>query len=475
MSERTGWDRRLSVTADGKGLVGHAGAVLLHKLADRVGLSEALGGLWPDGQSAAWRDRGHVLVSLAAAIVCGARSMLEAERLQAHQAALFGAAPSDSTTRRALAGLDEAKLARIAKVRARVRRGVWQLLHLRPGGFPWLTVAGKRLKGWIVIDIDATIITSASDKSGAAVTFKKTYGFHPLACWCANTQESLAMLLRSGNTGSNTVADHLLVLGQALAQIPDSCQAKILVRIDGAGATHDLLNHLQGLNTTRRTVRYLVGWTITEVDEQAIARLPATAWADSLDQDGAIQHGYHVAELTGLNRRAGWPDGMRLLVRRVRPSARHRKNLTAFELKTGWKYSVIATNIGRMWGIAGSHHPQWLDAAARAHAVVEDRVRGDKAMGLRNLPSQDWTVNQGWMLAANLGHDLDCWLRLLVLHDHDGLARAEPDTMRYRLYHLPARLATHARRRHLRIERTWPWALPFVLAWQRLTHLPDLT
>nr|WP_263008683.1 transposase [Nonomuraea phyllanthi] len=249
--------------------------MLLHKIADRVGLTEAFGALWPTGQSTTWRDRAHVLVALATAIACGARSLLEAERLQAHQAALFGTAPSDSTTHRTLADLDKPMLARIAKTRARVRRHVWQLLHLRPGGFPWLTVAGKRLRGWIVIDIDATIITSASDKHGAVVTFKKTYGFHPLACWCANTQEALAMLLRSGNAGSNTVADHLRVLTDAPAQIPNSCQAKILVRVDGAGATHDLLTHLEGLNTTRRTVRYLVGWTITGLDEQAIAHLPA--------------------------------------------------------------------------------------------------------------------------------------------------------------------------------------------------------
>ncbi|MEV4115466.1 IS1380 family transposase [Nonomuraea sp. NPDC049695] len=452
--------------------MGHAGAVLLHKLADRVGLTAALGGLWAGGQSATWRDRAHVLVTLAAAITCGARSLLEAERLQAHHAVLFGAAPSDSTIHRTLAGLDEPMLARIAIMRAGVRRHVWQLLHLRPGGFPWLTVAGKRLRGWIVIDTDATIITFASDKIGAAVTFKKTYGFHPLACWCANTQEALAMLLRPGNAGSNTVADHLRVLTDALAQIPNSCQAKILVRVDGAGATHNLLTHLEKLNTARRTVRYLIGWTITDLDEQAITRLPATAWTDSLDQDGDLQPGYHVAELTGLNQRTGCPDGIRLLVRRVRPSARHRKNLTAFETRTGWKYSIVVTNIGRMWGIAGSHHPQWLDALARAHAVVEDRVRAGKAMGLRNLPSKNWTVNAGWMLTANLGHDLDCWLRLLTLHDQDDLEHAEPDTMRYRLYHLTARLAARARRRHLRIERTWPWSQAFALAWQRLTDLP---
>ncbi|MFB4276880.1 hypothetical protein ACBJ59_16415 [Nonomuraea sp. MTCD27] len=68
------------------------------------------------------------------------------------------------------------------------------------------------------------------------------------------------------------------------------------------------------------------------------------------------------------------------------------------------------------------------------------------------------------MLAANLGHDLDCWLRLLTLHDQPRLDRAEPDTMRYRLYHPPARLAAHSRRRHLRIDRTRPWAGTSVLA-----------
>ncbi|MCX4745674.1 transposase [Kitasatospora sp. NBC_01287] len=256
--------------------------------------------------------------------------------------------------------------------------------------------------------------------------------FHPLACWCANTQESLSMLLRPGNAGSNTVADHITVLTAALRQIPGSSAAKILVRIDGAGATHDLLAHLEVLNTARRTVRYLVGWTITEDDEKAIAKLPERAWEASLRQSGEVQEGYSVAELTGLNTRPGWPVGMRLLVRRVRPAGRHLKKLTDFEKRTGWKYSVIATNVRHMWGIAGSHQPQWLDTLARAHAVVEDRVRVDKAMGLRNLPSKSWEINRGWMLAANLGHDLDCWVRLLALHDQGDLERAEPDTMRYR-------------------------------------------
>lgn len=441
MSGRTGWDRGLSVRADGKGLIGHAGAVLLRKCADRVGLTDALAKVLPTSVVHGWRDRAQVVVQVAVAIALGATNLLEVGQLQLHQGPLFGPAVSDSTTRRTLAALDETTLGKIGQARRRVRRHVWSLLHLRPGGFPWLSVAGRRLTGWIVIGLDATIITSASKKAGAAITFKKTLGFHfhPLAAWCANTTESLAMELRAGNAGANTVADHVRVLADALAQIPHSSQAKILVRVDGAGATHGLLEHLESLNTARRTVRYTVGWKMTDADEQAIARLPEGARETSLMQNGDLQEGYFVAELTGLNTREGWPEGMRLIVRRVKPSGRQIKNLTAFEQKTGWRYSITAANIRHMWGIAGSHQAQFLDVLHRSHAGVEDRVRTNKAMGLHNLPSSSWEINRGWMLSANLACDLDAWIRLLALHDIHGLADAEPGTMRFCLCHLPAR------------------------------------
>lgn len=130
----------------------------------------------------------------------------------------------------------------------------------------------------------------ASRTSGQA----RIVGGDPLGAWCANTTESLAMLLREGNAGANTGADHIPVLTGALAQIPHSSSAKILARVDGAGATHDLLTHLEALNTTRRTVRYTVSWKIGEADEQAIAKLPETAWETSLHQDGTLQDGYAV-------------------------------------------------------------------------------------------------------------------------------------------------------------------------------------
>jgi Transposase DDE domain group 1 len=475
VGKRSGWHERLVVGCGGKNLVGHAGAVLLRRCADRSGLTAALTAALPTGAGPGWWDRGVVLVSVATSIVLGATSMSDINLL-AHQVGVFGAPPSDSTVRRTLDGLDPAALSRIAKARAKIRARVWGLLAARPGGFPWLRVAGKLLAGWVVIDLDATLITAHSDKQGAAATFKKGFGFHPLGAWCANTAESLAMLLRPGNAGSNTITDHIRVLGEAIAQLPAGYRRKILIRVDGAGATHELVEHLQQMNRMWRTVRFTVGWAITDTDEDAIAALPDDAWTDSLDQDGTATDTAHVADLTGLNARVeNWVDGLRLIVRRTRPAARHRGKLTALERKTGWRYAIVATNINRIRGVPGSHHPQWIDCLHRAHATVEDRVRTNKAMGLRNLPSKSWTVNSGWVLACNIAADLHAWMRLLGLYDQPGLADAEPDTMRYRLLHLPAKLTSHARRHHLDIPEDWPWAKAFIQCWQRLTTLPLLT
>jgi hypothetical protein len=456
------------VVGDGRGLVGHAGAVLLRACADRTGLTGALSAALARRGVPPGRERGLVLVQLAVALALGATGMSDI-RLLAHQAAVFGPPPFESTVRRTLDTFDPALLERIAKARARVRAHVWDLIGATACGFPWLVVAGRVLTGWVVIGLDATIIQASSKKQGAAGTFKMTYGVHPLAGWCANTQECLAMLLRPGNAGANTVADHLQVLLACIAQIPPAHRAKILIRIDGAGASHAPLERIEALNTTRRTVRYTVGWTITEADEDSIAALSKAAWEAAVDQDGAVQDACHVAELTSLNRRAGgWPAGIRLLVRRARPSKRHLGKLTDLEKHTGWRYQITATNITRMHAVPGSQHPQFLDVLHRAHAVVEDRVRTEKAMGLRNLPSKAWAVNPGWVLAANL----DAWTRLLGLYDEEHLVRAEPDTLRYRLWHLPAKLTAHAHRRWLPIPDTWPWRDAFLTCWQRLTSLP---
>jgi hypothetical protein len=247
--EDTRWDRALKVTGGGTGLVGHAGAVLLRKAADQAGLTAALSAALRKAGTSPVLDRGVVLVSMAAAIALGATGMSDIAVL-AHLAPVLGDSPSGPTVRRALdlAG-GAAMLDRIARARARARAHVWDLVEGTPAGFPWLAIAGKALTGWLVIDMDATLVTSSSDKEGAAPTWKKGYGFHPLGAWLANTRECLAMLLRPGNAGSNTFTDHKEVLAAALRQVPARFRRKILVRVDGAGASHELIDHLLSLSS----------------------------------------------------------------------------------------------------------------------------------------------------------------------------------------------------------------------------------
>src|SRR5229473_1901505 len=223
--QHNGWDHALEVTAEGAGLVGHAGAVLLRKAADQAGLTAWLGGALRKAGSSPVFDRAPVL----------------------------GDAPSGPTVRRALdlAGTP-AMLDRIARARARARAHVWKLIEGTPAGFPWLAVAGKTLTGWLVIDMDATLVTASSDKEGAAPTWKRGYGFHPLGAWLANTRECLAMLLRPGNAGSNTFTDRRKVLAAAIRQAPARFRRKILVRVDGVGASHELVKHLLSLSSARR-------------------------------------------------------------------------------------------------------------------------------------------------------------------------------------------------------------------------------
>jgi hypothetical protein len=379
-------DHGLKVAGEGEGLVGHAGALLLRKLADQAGLTGSLGSALARAGSSRWWTRGLALVSMAVAITLGATSMKRhrlagSPRPGAGYRAQRHHGPADAGTGRSgHPGQDRDSAGQSPGARLEADRG-------DPGRVP---LAGHRPGR----HLDHRALRQGRGSSH----LQEGYGFHPLGAWLANTAESLAMLLRPGNAGSNTFADHLAVLTAAIRQIPARMRSRLLVRVDGAGASHELITHSLSLSTARRTVLFTCGWMITPADEDAIRKLPASAWQAGLDQDGTVQEDKHVAELTHLlSRAAGWPAGLRWIVRRTKPSRRQAKNLTTFEKATGWRYSIIVTNIpgAGIPGVPGSHHPPFIDITHREHAVVEDGVRAGKAMGLRNLPSKTWQVNCG--------------------------------------------------------------------------------
>jgi hypothetical protein len=226
-------------------VVSHAGTVLLAELADRIGLTAALSEA-TDGlrERRSGHDPGRVLVDVAVAIADGARTISDVQVLADHED-LHGPAGSVASTPtiwRVLDGIDDSMLSAIRLARAVARDRAWLARgELTGSELPGSRAAGRLLEQ-VVIDLDATLVTAHSDKEGGKGNFKGGFGYHPLGAWLDNTGEALAAVLRPGNAGSNTAADHLSVVDMALTQLPDRWRDKpILIRADGAGYSHALI------------------------------------------------------------------------------------------------------------------------------------------------------------------------------------------------------------------------------------------
>ncbi len=160
--------------------------------------------------------------------------------------------------------------------------------------------------------MDATLVTASSDKEGAAPTWKKGYGFHPLGAWCANTRECLAHEAPPRQRRLEHLHRSRGGAGRRARQVPSRFRGRVLVRVDGAGASHELVAHLLSLASPRRNVLFTCGWMITAADEDAIRQVPAGAWKPGTGQDGTAEEDKDVAEITGLMSRAeNWPAGLR--------------------------------------------------------------------------------------------------------------------------------------------------------------------
>ena len=291
----------LRVEADQDGLVSRSGTVLVAELARRLGLidglSEALAGMH---SRAPLHAPGQIVCDLATMLVDGGDCVLDLGAL-AEQPDLFGEVASHSTASRLLYGLAEGEREALRAARAQARERAW--------------AAGAR-PAEIVLDFDAHLLECHSEKEGAAPHRKGGFGFHPLCCWLDETEEALAGILRPGNAGANDADDHVAVLDQALAQLPDRAREdwSILARADTAGATHKFAAALR-----ERKVRFSLGYPVQEHVGEAAVALPKRRWKPALDRDGEPRDGAWVAELTDVVDLCGWPQGTRLICRKERP------------------------------------------------------------------------------------------------------------------------------------------------------------
>jgi hypothetical protein len=446
-------------------VVAMVGTMGLRMLADRTGLTHGLSRVLAKPGFAPLHDRGRVLTDIACSIAAGGADIADIEALRA-QEQVFGPVASDTTALRALGEIGDRDLHRIDATRAAARAHLWSLL---PGGVPESRYGGGHSLGrTIVLRIDGTICLAHSPgKEQAEATWKKTFGFHPLGCWIDNSGELASLLPRPGNAGANTATDLIDVVRAAISQVPEDRGDDLLVTSDGAGASHAFVGWLHELGKAAdRSVQYSVGFDVDEHVRAAAGAVPDQWWMSCLDNTtGELVDGLQVAEITDRMKarlaRLHWPVGMRLIVRRRRLFPHEQPTL--FDTG-GYRYAAFVTNTGPGTSV------QLLDARHRVHARVEDDVRTTKDTGLARLPSKSWTVNKAWCAAITIAVDLIAWMRLYALTG--ALAKAEPKTLRFRIFAVPARLVRARRYRWLRLPRTWPWATDLARAIDQIRRMP---
>jgi hypothetical protein len=432
----------VEVRADGEGLVSHAGAFLLVELADRLGLTAALGeAMAPTRERRSAHDPGVVIRDLAVAIGDGGDHVSDLGVLRG-QEALFGAVASESTAHRAIKAIDAQALEALRTARATALARAWD--------------AGARPQE-LILDIDASLLSAHSEKESAAGTYKGGFGFFPLLCYLAETGEPLAGVLRPGNAGANTAADHFEVLQLALEQLPEQDLGReILVRADIGGRTHAFTQDCREAG-----IRFSVGYEVDERVREVIHALPASAWQQAVEGDGTEREGAQVTELTDRLDLAGWPQGTRLICRRERPHPG--AQLSVLDCETGYRHTAFITDQPGA-DIAA------LELRHRRRAKVEDAIRVAKETGMRKMPFAAFNHNQAWLEISLLAQALLRWAARLCL---DGeLALAEPKRVRQRLLHVAGRIVRSGRRVRLRLPRGWPWAEALVAAFVRLRALP---
>ena len=446
-------------------MVSHAGVGLLREMAEDTGLvdgiTEALIGTY---RGVPVHAPGRVFADLATAVADGADAISGIAVLRDRDD-LHGPVASMPTTWRVLDRIDADRLERVRQARAAARARAWE------------AGAGPDLEQELRLDFDATITVAHSEKENAAATWKRTFGFYPLLCFLDRPDisggEALAGLLRPGNAGSNTAADHITVLELALAGLPEHARPtpgqepgtwagpRVLARSDSAGATHAF-----AAACVARGVGFSFGFPVDARIQRIVDVIPDWCWHPALQADRGgdddVREGAWVAEATSMIDLSSWPDGSRLILRKEHP---HPGAQLTFTDADGLRVTAILTNTapGLVPGQAAG-----LELRHRQHARVEDRIREAKATGLRNLPCRAFNENNAWLEIVLTAVDLVAWTKTICFAEVPALARCEIAAFRYRVLHVAARITRGARQVRLRIDKTWRWATQIAEGFHRL-------
>ena len=445
----------VGVEAGGTQVVAHAGLHALGRFADRIGLGASLSTAIPwAGERAALHDRGVVLTHAMLMLAAGGQACSDIEFLVS-QSRLFGAVASDSTLYRTIRAITPTVLGNLTEQAAVTRGQMWRRMSATTG------------IGMVVLDIDASLVQIHSEnKQGTGECFtggvRETQ--HRGEPEPANNALVARGMLRPGNAGANSVADHFTVLDAAVAQLPadiasghrdgddvSMVRRVVQVRTDSAGCSTRF-----AAGCRARHIGFAVVASSNANIHKGISRIQHdnSRWQPARRRSGDTAQRSHVAEITDLVDLSNWPAGTRLIVRRE-------------HLHEGAQRSLFPSLQYRYWGryTDNTGTPVELDAHMCDHAHVEDHIKRLKDSGLERFPFTDLDANRAWMQLVCLAADLVRYLvPTPVLHRRTRHRRTEATPLEpvahTRPHRAPRRTRHHPHHRRLAHHQRSPRCTP---------------
>lgn len=442
----------LPVSTTSQALVSQAGLNVVTSFVDALGFGalceDRLGQFVPAG---ARHRPGGILGSVAVMLAGGGEHVSDLDILRG-SAGVFGKVASNATMSRFFqqaAAAPDVFDHGFATLTRELRSRVWEAAGDRN---PALTATALDP---LIIDLDATLVTSHSDKEQAVGTYKGGYGFAPFIAsvdYGAGNGggEILAAVLRPGNAGANSAKDHIKIFEQAVAQLPDAFYTqdgvlmgeKVLVRTDSAGASRKFLHYLSSLG-----VQFSVSYPVPVAKARMVAWINEKKyWQPALNQAGEERTDAWVVNATDVLRLTDYPQGTNLYLR-------------AEPLHPGAQATLLDTDGHRVTAFL-TNSPRWhgptLDVRHRARGRCENRIKTLKNTGLGKLPFFDFNANQAWVNIASLAMNLVSWLQLSMLPNGHNARGWDVKRWRYRLFATAGKLITRARKTWLLIPETAP-------------------
>jgi Transposase DDE domain group 1 len=400
----------------------HAGIVLVHELAERLGLEEIVEEELHVKQRERGYSEGQAIAGLVYNLAVGGDCLSDLDVLRGdpgtQELLAQDAILAPRTAGEFLYKFDIGDIRDLQRINLRLQQ------RIRP-----------QQKGRIcTIDLDSSIYEQASTrKEGSTKAYNGEIGYHPLLAFWAEEGELLFSHLRRGS--AHTSRNVRWFLAETFKRVP--AQAVLALRADSGFYSKEVVQWCEAHH-----VRFTITADQTAPLLALIATLPDRQWANL--------PAYPLCEATELRYHpARWAHAYRYVVKRQ-----------LAETKTGevyWQYHVFVTNDDE------TPTPELVGWHLQ-HANMENAIKEHKSgLGLEKLPTRRFHANWAYLLIGQIAFNLLAWFKKLVLPL--SYQRTTVKTLRHHLLNLAGKIVHSARQcflvlsRHYRYQAVWRFAM----------------